>query len=426
MVCRCLEPQQLLFLLANRTMGLLTKYCSILYKARAPGQGALRFLLLLALMLWAEGCRIEVTESPGIMSATATSARPSTLPIQLRWCISDTTSLSNPIYSKGLVFVVAGSPEISANPLTKTPFSYRAYDADNGALVWEKQMEDRTALEGTPGYWAAYEDWLTLGSLSGLMSIEAKTGKVLWSIGGVFRGLAVGDHKVFVVTDETLDAYDVVTGTRLWRSTGPTRNTGERPLYDAESNLLVGNYVNYYVWDSDTGAIIHQSSSLAVVPDTYLVNTGQIYKGKVFYGNRIFDASTGGLIHTRKFAKWQASIPFAIDNKVFLNGYTEMVAEDTESYLVLWRYQPSTNGGDSIGIIGDPVALNDVVYVMLSDATIQALDLATGQEIGSWQGSEVIDRRDHLTPFIPDLEVGDGMLFASFGTNQLCAFRKPE
>jgi outer membrane protein assembly factor BamB len=106
--------------------------------------------------------------------------------------------------------------------------------------------------------------------------------------------------------------------------------------------------------------------------------------------DRAVDVRTGKLIRPRTII--QSLFPFVVDDTMFLNDYTGVVAITLRDFAELWQYHSPVVDGKPLNVVGDPVALGGAMYAILGDATLRALDLQTGSEIGRWQSKEVVDR----------------------------------
>jgi outer membrane protein assembly factor BamB len=340
----------------------------------------------------------------------STSANMPTLPLAERWCIhSDSYPLSYPIYREGLVFVLSGRRPSTA---------IRAYEATTGKLQW-------TAPVPTPAlavsYWLVEEDYVVVGDRSSLHVLEAKTGKQLWQLSAhTNRGMAVGENKLFVGGIEKIEAYELATGVKIWQIPGQGRGVENIPFYDATDHVIVLDGITFRLVDGNTGTILLDAKAPPADGSSYL--WGQLYDGYLLYFDRAIDVRTGRLIHARTIVSSQSLPASVAENTLLLSAYTDVVATSLSNFAEVWRYQSPSLEGKQLQVLGDPVVLGKTVYIILSDASLRAIDLVTGRETGKWQGESVADRRFNNTPFVAGLASGDSMLFASFGTDELCAF----
>jgi alcohol dehydrogenase (cytochrome c) len=185
-----------------------------------------------------------------------------------------------------------------------------AIDARTGKMIWRYQRTLPTGIKACCGLvnrgFAVYRDRLYLATLdANLVALDIRTGKVLFEV-------ALGDYKAgiastgapLIVKDKVivgmaggefatrgfLDAYDPMTGTRLWRfwavpapgepggdtwppgmaerGGGPTWLTG---TYDPELNLLywgIGNPNPDFYGANRSGDNLYTGSVVALDPDT--------------------------------------------------------------------------------------------------------------------------------------------------------------
>lgn len=259
---------------------------------------------------------------------------------------------------------------------------------------------------------------MAIGS-SGLLSVfDTLTGERAWTQRVWNSGFAIGRGKLFVSGPEQIKAIEVETGKFVWENTGPGRGWSVAPFYDPSNNVVVFNDATYRLLDPDTGVIRLELPRLSESRFSYDPNGGQVHNGVLLYMDEAYEVSTGRLIHSRTIPGAHSFLPFIEDGQFYLSNFADVVTIDLSDFTEVWRY----TAPDGFEVVGDPVALDGVIYTILSDASIRALDRSTGSEIGAWQGDEVVDRRFGNSPLIPALVTGDGMLFASFGTNQMCAF----
>lgn len=355
----------------------------------------------------------SLSTAPATISATK---QISTLPLSEDWCISGKSRLSRPLYSGGLVFVISEDPKNQDDA-----WLYEAYDVNDGTLVWSTAvLEYIDGRVGTAGYWDITDGRMVVGSSTQLGVLDSQTGKSLWKMRyGGFRGFSVANERVLVSTDEAIEAYDIDTGELMWRTKqGPGRY--DMPVYDSKNQTVVANFDEYYILDFDTGHILAKLPKLNVPVEAYKSNVFRVLNGKLVYGDLAFNAQTGEVLHPFTTSHRSMRPPTVAGGKLFLNNWGEVVAINESDFSVAWHYRFAR-----IRALGSPVAIGETVYILLSDATLRAVDLNTGKEIGYWQGKRVLDTDGLETPFSADLVANDNKLFATFGTNELCAFEFP-
>ncbi len=159
----------------------------------------------------------------------------------------------------------------------------------------------------------------------------------------------------------------------------------------------------------------------------YLVDQGQL-----FIGRAILDAETGQIIH--KEDRFGAMTPptLTTDTIYISDPRVGVVALDRATFALKWKYQPERKlQGKPLKPICPVALLDGIGYVIFSDATLNAFDLETGQDLGYWQpGWLDLSRWPVCTTSIPGcswaaragVTTSADTLFASFGDGKLYAF----
>ncbi len=340
-------------------------------------------------------------------------------PLALKWCVKGEHPISQPIYENGLVFTLDGKqPEVTIT----------AFGSTKGEYIWSAKSYNSDGAAGLPGFWTIDRGFMVIGTSRSVMVLNSQSGEILWEREPSSRGFALEKEKtIFLGGSEFIQAFDLETGEKLWEIAGQGRGWSQAPLYDALNNLLVLNEATYRLINPETGQVIFETQRLPREDQfNYNNNGGQIHNGLLFYMDEIINTKNGEVIHKRTIPAFsQTWEPAIVQNLMLVSDYDQVIAFDVEKYIETWRYETPEINGQQLIVVGDPIGLDGIVYIILSDASIRALDLHTGEEIGKWQGKKVVDQRGRQTPIIPGFAVGDGMLFASFGTNELCAFGKP-
>jgi outer membrane protein assembly factor BamB len=165
---------------------------------------------------------------------------------------------------------------------------------------------------------------------------------------------------------------------------------------------------------------------------------GEIFvidRGELFIGGNVLDAQTGETIHYEE--RFDSSLPPTVtETMMYLPALDDgVVAFDRTNYEAKWIY-PSpipTSGSGPVYTLSRIALLNEIGYVIFSDATLRAFDLETGQEVGHWQPSaeDLIDWRVCIYPnprsecieaARAGLTASEDTRFVSFGDGTLYAF----
>jgi outer membrane protein assembly factor BamB len=375
-----------------------------------------RFLILvLTLNLIMAGC------SPQWRSPTAgflPVSNGSTLPIQEIWCQTTATPISYPIVSDELVYTIQGVKQGTDEVLIV------AYDY-TGNVRWQQMAESY----GLPGYWFVKDGFLVTGTSTSATALNALTGAIVWQKDiGTTTGMAVGDEKGFISTYESVWAFDINNGDVIWEIPGPGRVGMVAPYYLPADNLLILDQTTYRIVDPGSGKVLYETEKTIENREPPYMNEGVIDQDKYLRvttkGLEVLDPMSGEVLHRFDGAYNPIfQYPFIRDGVAYLNAYEAVEVLDIERLERVWRHEFSHSGEeDGLKVYGGPILYQDVVYVILSDSSIRALDGHSGEEIGKWQGRHVEKRWGIGTPISPGFAVGSDRLFVSFGTNELCAF----
>jgi PQQ-dependent dehydrogenase (methanol/ethanol family) len=221
--------------------------------------------------------------------------------LQVKWIapLSGTyTTESTPLVVDGMMYVAGGSGDVFA------------YDARTGLQIWafHRKQDIKNPYQNNPNNKgvAVLDGRVFVGTLDDLLiAIDAHTGRELWETrtddtlsgyqltgaplavdGKIIMGMSGGELGV----RGYLDAYDPVTGKRLWRTytipgpgekgneswAGDSWKTGGAPTwltgsYDADQHLLIwgtGNPAPDYNAENRKGDNLYSDSVLAIDPDT--------------------------------------------------------------------------------------------------------------------------------------------------------------
>jgi outer membrane protein assembly factor BamB len=345
---------------------------------------------------------------------------PSTLPLAELWCIQDSDLVSYPLYANGLVFTVDA----------KTPtVTHKAFAASTGILTWTAKSPNENGTAGNRKYWLVDDKYYVSGDAQSVTVFDALTGKVLWQADhmGMEVGFAAGDGKLFVGTQPNTLAYDLATGKSLWGCVPGQERAAAAPLYDPLNRVVVLDQAEYWLLNPQDGNFIFRAPG-RLGNGLEATDKGFIHDGLLFYDDEVVEVKTNKVIHPGSIGSSLFDLPVIVNNHLLIAVFEEVVALDLKTFTEAWRYHTSSVDGHPLEIEAGPVAVGDNAYILLSNATLLALDLNNGKEIGAWQGHQLIDVRDSgpargfSTPLRPGLAVGDGMLFAAFGTKELCSF----
>jgi len=250
----------------------------------------------------------------------------------------------------------------------------QAIDAGTGAPLWTIQLPGQYAFSSAP---TAVDGIVYVGGAGSggtLYAVTAATGHVRWTR-SVMNGddsspAVVGDEVVVSYACRNVYAFDRITGAPLWTSFGPCEGGG--------------------------GA-------------TPVVHDGRVYVRDIM-GNAVLDASTGGTVDT--FAA-SASPAFAGDVGVALvNG--DVNAFSTVTGVSRWTAH------DASPFTTSPVIVGATAYVGDAAGVVHAIDVASGQEVGTTSVGSPIAGGDQGS----SMAAGEGLLVVAAGS-RLVALGSP-
>ena len=256
----------------------------------------------------------------------------------------------------------------------------RAYDAKTGALLWSKQIPDRSGVT-TCGCFASAPTaargivYTSGGGVAQVSALSEATGAVLWQqdvMGSDHSSPAVSPDGVYV-TYACNQSYDFnpTTGAQMWHYQTPcTGGGGKTPVLNggklyARDEPLAPNPII----DSETGQRVGQFVS-AVAP----VIDGSV--GLFFTGYTTLqakDMSTNQVLWTRRRGTPYVPSPLLYDDTLYnLNHYQGVLIRlDVKTGERLWD-SPASPSKNYI----DPIVANGVVYGASTDGHLDALHLA--------------------------------------------------
>jgi alcohol dehydrogenase (cytochrome c) len=211
---------------------------------------------------------------------------------------------TTPIVVDGMMFVTG--------PLNNAA----ALDARTGRPIWKysrrlPEIASHCTVMTNRGF-AVYGDRLYMATLdTRLVALDAKTGNVLWDVEvddyrkgfSITHAPLVAGGKVFVgVTSGEcaltgfLDAYDAVTGKKLWRThTTPQPGDPNRKTWEPETAADFGGSPTWTTgtYDPETGTLFWATG-----------NPGPDYEGRVRLGDNLYSCSVLAIDPTTGRMKW--------------------------------------------------------------------------------------------------------------------------
>ncbi len=371
-------------------------------------RGLVRLVLILFLpLLLCQGLRTYMLVRP-----------PGSFPLRLKWQVDlGRSTYEGPAYQDGLVL-------FPASGLVRS--YWYALEATTGHILWSQEIPRNNLRRClTPEY-------LVLSNPQSLFTLQTKSGKVIWQDK---RGDAASCSELTVFTVVArgfVQAQDLATGKYRWRGTTPPQYVLGLVYNHEADELIAGGAMTV---QPETGYVIHFFDPLFLVYPPFDRVDKPIFvvnKGQLFLGGTVRDAQTGTIIHEEH--NYSTVFPPTVTPDTMFLASSSIVAFDRTNYTIKWVYNPRSNFEWLSPYPLSPIAILDGRgYIILSDATLRAFDLQSGQEVGYWQlGLWELLKWPVCT--IPPtfncvgqsatvgLTASDDTLFVSFGDGKLYAF----
>lgn len=345
-----------------------------------------------------------------------------TFPLKLKWKVTlGSASYQGPAYQTGLILM----------PIQDSSGKHwYGLDAASGRVAWIRNIKETSFRH------CLTSDYLVLSSPWSFMTLSTRTGETIWE-NGVSYGTTCSENTVFStgVPRDPLEAADLASGQRFWGSIESFFGV----IYNSGTDEVIATHAeDFYVFESKTGQLKYSFSQAAYAPNDGDRSRGEMYvvdQGELFIGGTVQDSQTGRIIH--KEERFNTTVPPTITkDTMYLSAlYDGVVAFDRSTYAVKWIY-PSPqrkNGSGPFHTLSQVVILDGSGYVIFSDATVHALALETGQELGYWQPDEnelwnwpvctyPSPRFGCVESARAGLATSEDTLFVSFGDGKLYAF----
>ncbi len=356
-------------------------------------------------------------------------------PLTEKWQVDlGDASHDSPVYQNGLLSYPV---DTDSNFGTDQSYWY-GLNAVTGQTIWSQQVEPYNFHR------CLTSDQMIISGPLSLLALQPQTGEILWQ---KEKGTQVTCSKdsVFasVAPRDSIHALDISTGQRRWDKTDPSISFSSF-IYNPDANELIASETtlpsDYYIIEPSSGKIKRSFQDAGRAP-LNVYERGVVYvvsNNHLFNGGTVIDTQTGQVIHHEE--RYALYPPTLTDGTMYLSTVEEgIVASDREKHEIQWRYHPSSLPlfkGVSLVPLTQVAILDDIGYVIFSDATLRAFDLETGQELGYWQpDKETLSqwpfaclrfpgRDDCLQSAMVGLTAANDMLFVSFGDGKLYAFGK--
>ncbi len=216
-----------------------------------------------------------------------------------------------------------------------------------------------------------------------------------------------------------VEAYDLHTGEFLWRQDEQIqRSTAETYLVGDNLHVFSGGR---FILDKYTGSTIKGPEDMAFNTRLDMIVSDET----IFIARR--DGTLRAVDLTSLETRWSLGstcpregsdyqFPTIVSDTVYAgSGCSEVYAADLLTGKVLWTYRPN----EKLRVASSVAVLGGIGYVICSDGSLRAIDLASGKEIGLLQ-TEPAE--------VPGVKFGagataaNGYVYAYFGGRALFAF----
>lgn len=283
--------------------------------------------------------------------------------------------------------VIVDNTVIVGASVSDSPGAVRAFDATNGEVEWEGQVQ--SSIGTTP---AVLGEVVLVGvDNRGIVGFDRTSGERVWSISVESEfgetGFAISDNRGFVTTRDGLVIALEASGVELWR-TDLSLDTGlesHLPQIIAEDGLLyVGTRDGMHILDADTG------------DRNWLYARGRrVPKGPILHGDTLYlaHASDRGEDYPQaqidavdipsRDLQWSIPLeqefppaPSTDGDQVYISQLhpKRVVAVDTENGVENWTTQITAPINDA------PTVAAERLYVPTLDG-IEVLDRSTGEHV---------------------------------------------
>jgi len=344
-------------------------------------------------------------------------------PLKLKWQTDlGSSTYERPAYQDDLVL-------FPANTLVGS--YWYGIEASTGQETWSQRVRRNSFLR------CLTAKYLVVSGSETLITIDINDGKVVWEKERAYTATCSEDMVFYSgVPRDSARAASIEDGQILWDFYDEMRSRAELKKFTAAGTLIYNPDAEQLI--ADGGIVIEptRGKMVRVFKPSFTAypphedGRGDIYvvdRRELFVGGTVQNAQTGEIIHKEDHYSTSTSPTVTLDTMYLVSG-SQVVAFDRGTYDIKWIYSPAVKY-----IARSPVAvLDEVGYVIYSDATLRAIDLATGRELGYWQPG-ILDRWfwPVCFPFpflcIADetgvgMAASDDMLFVSFGNGKLYAF----
>lgn len=319
-------------------------------------------------------------ESPSSPSASSNT------PVKLRSWKRDTgTSVGPCVAQTGSIYCVGYSEE-----------KLYAFNADNGKMKWQYQLDGRPSLEGVP---LLAEGTVYIGvtvpevETSRIHAVDSASGKRRWMrpLGTLALEASATYSDGMIFTSDASDAYGISskTGQIVWRRKIGSGNMAA-PVTDGGGFLYVASGDGImYALDSSDGAVHWKEEVTGGVPTIAAIAGGNVYVGT---SNALGSGKIHALDSTTGAHKWSYSLGEVEDAPIVVGDLLYTRTEDGKVYAIStqthkpkWVYQSGKGFGPRLTFSAESL------YVSGDDRAVRAIDFQSGKEKWVYRAVEAAD-----------------------------------
>ncbi|MGN0213995.1 MAG: PQQ-binding-like beta-propeller repeat protein [Muribaculaceae bacterium] len=313
--------------------------------------------------------------------------------MQLAWVrnVGENIYMSSPLVSDGALYVATTDDNENGKS------SVVKIDAVSGKIIWRFKTKSsiRNSIAIECGRVFAQD-------VSGrLYAVDAQNGSLVWEkdmkVGvtpPINDGLVTSNGVLYAGTGKQLCAYDAATGKQLWQNTGWNRGEGcTATLSLGDNGVLIGHAhwgalhandaaTGKHLWASTDGELWQRSSSPAMWGDVmYLVSMRYLF---------VIEARTGRVI-VRKQLNYDANVstvPLVTDKEIiFGTSSNGILALDRSTYEEKWHFKTGTaiissapyTGNRPATVETSALLVGNTVMMGASDGYVYAVDRTNGR-----------------------------------------------
>ncbi|MDQ1010700.1 outer membrane protein assembly factor BamB [Streptomyces sp. V4I23] len=310
----------------------------------------------------------------------------SNTPVKMRSWKRDTgTSVGPCAAQSGSIYCVGHSEE-----------KLYAFNADNGKMKWEYELDGRPSVEGVP---LLAEGAVYIGvsvpkvETSRIHAIDAASGKRRWvrPLGRLALEASATYSDGMIFTSDASNAYGISskTGRIAWKRQIGGGNMAA-PVTDGGGFLYVASGDGtMYALDSSDGAVRWKKKVTGGVPTTAAIANGDVYVGA---SNALGNGKIHALDSTTGAQKWSYSLGEVEDTPIVVGDLLYTRTEDGKVYAIStqthkpkWVYQSGKGFGPRLTFSAESL------YVSGDDRTVRAIDFQSGKEKWTFRAAEAAD-----------------------------------